>query len=1228
MTKPADHQARIRALDTSRSFAVSAPAGSGKTGLLTQRILCLLAEVETPEQILCMTFTRKAAGEMRHRLMDALVNAQNDPAPEDPYELATWTLARRALAHDKAQNWQLIAAPNRLRILTIDSFCRNLASQLVLESGFGELPEPVDNADKFYRLAIQDLLGELESNSALGESLSTLLIHFDNDMARLEGLLLRLLSKREQWLPHILTSLRATDDSVKNDLELAAKNLIEETFTEATGHLVEQASNIALLADYAAQHLQSDAPESDLAQCLGLDDLPENTISVLPHWLGIAELFLTKSGDWRKTINKKAGFPTKKDSLHPDIADGQKKLWGELREWCQQQSGLLEVLNDIRYLPAANFGDQQWQVLEALTNTLPQLSARLNLIFRSEGACDYTEVTLAALTALGDEDSPTDLTLRLDNQIRHILVDEFQDTSTVHFDMLRRLTAGWQNNDGRTLFFVGDGMQSLYGFRNANVGLFIDIRQHPFGELQLEPLDLNVNFRSQANIIRWVNRLFSGAFPAIDNRGRGAVAYAASEPFKATTEGPAVHLDIFEEDLDRLLEAEQVAQIVLDTHTENPSSSVAILIRGRAHLREILPALRQHELSWQATDIDPLASCMPVIDLLSLTRAMINPADRIAWLAILRAPWCALSLGDLLQVATATVASNPIPGGEHYPLLLQQVFAYAEIEGLSDEGRQILSRVTTTLSTAWQQRFRKPLRIWLEGIWIDLGGPSALIDKQSLGQCRQYWDLLESYARDAGSLSDWSAFEPAVDKLYAEASPSSENKPEANSNKVKTPPIQIMTIHKAKGLEFDTVILPGLDRRTRGADSELLLWRERVAANGRTQLLLSPPQKLGGDKDQTYEHLKREESIKNRLENTRVLYVACTRAINKLHLLFKHPDKDFKKGPAANSLLAALWPTLKGELQDVGAESQLTYHAPDYHSPDYHSSDHDDETSQSDTEEELITDNSHRYQWRLPPDWKRVAYINKANTPTTQESQLSKFADDPFATDTYTGVEDVHHDPTENQIGDDVGGRLENKNSQIDPPDDARKTGILFHRTLQYLVSDGLEQWDKARLDRQHQLWLRQTKEFNIADPTHAIDTMTKALHNCLSDGANRWIFDNSLEDSQCELALGYMDHAGKARTVIVDRTFIIDGERWIVDYKLSDCELGDYELSEDGKSAADNSLDEFLIQQKRKHTSQLLHYANLFMKLAPPAGSEPKTIPIKTALYFPLLSHLELVST
>lgn len=1201
---PSDHKARIKALDISQSFAVAAPAGSGKTGLLTQRILCLLAAVDTPEQILCMTFTRKAAGEMRHRLIDALVRAQDDTPPGDDFEHSTWILARNALANDSAKNWQLIAAPNRLNILTIDSFCRNLASQLILDSGFGQLGEPVDKPDKFYRMAIYRLLGELESNTPLASSLAELLIHFDNDMTRLVSLLLRLLSKREQWLPHLFLDHRGDDGDARQQIEQAAQHLIEETLEDATQLLSPRGSDIAMLTDYAAQQLQHASAETPLTICLGLTGLPANNIEALPQWLGLAELLLTKSSSWRKTINKKTGFPTKKDSSNPEVADHRKDAWVEISDWCQRQPGLLEILADIRYLPAPVFKQKQWQILAALTQTLPQLSGLLSLVFRNEAVCDYTEVTLAALTALGGEDSPTDLTLRLDTQINHILVDEFQDTSSIHFDILRRLTAGWQRGDGRTLFFVGDGMQSLYSFRNANVGLFMDIRQHPLGDIKLTPLDLDVNFRSQANIIGWINRLFSSSFPAVPNTGRGAVPYVASKPFKAALEEPAVNIHVFNDDPDRLLEAEQVAQVVLTNQAKDPSASIAILVRGRAHLQNILPALREHQLSWQATDIDPLATCMHVVDLMSLTRAMINPADRIAWLSILRAPWCALELDDLLHLTTAQLPQNPVPVGEYYPLLLQQLLNYkfdetATDNGLSKDGLSIIRRIATTLESAWQQRFRKPLRLWLEGLWIELGGPAALADQQSLSQCRQYWDLLEEYARDAPTIANWPDFEDAVHRLYAAdgVTVSSTNKDACSvgrgadhsdrANPDDPSAIQIMTIHKAKGLEFDTVILPGLDRRTKNPEAELLLWRERVASNGRTELLLSAPQQPGGDKDQNYEHLKREESLKIRLENTRVLYVACTRAAKYLHLLFNKPDK----GAASTSLLATIWTSLQQEIEEPGPECLVRHHDspldPDA-KPDLALAQQVQSSAAGDKE---IGSISHT-QWRLPPDWQPPPSI-----------KVSSFHDAAHV-DLAAGT---------NQSSNEMAARQDGEPDFIDG--DARKTGIIFHRTLRCLVSEGTDQWNAGRIALQLQVWQQQVRELGIAHPEDAINIMSIALKNCLNDSSHGWLFDNSLEDSACELALGYLDQQGIARTSVVDRTFITNGERWIIDYKLGEITSNNdsFSVSESG-----SKLDNFLARQIELYGPQLRHYAYLFAQLSPR--------PIKTALYFPLLSHLEFV--
>ena len=118
-----------------------------------------------------------------------------------------------------------------------------------------------------------------------------------------------------------------------------------------------------------------------------------------------------------------------------------------------------------------------------LSRLLPTLAALLLLVFQKRGVVDHSQVAQSALFALGDDDAPTDLALRLDYQIDHILVDEFQDTAITQYELLQKLTRGWgEYNEQnpltpRTLMIVGDAMQSIYGFRGANVGLFLQARR-------------------------------------------------------------------------------------------------------------------------------------------------------------------------------------------------------------------------------------------------------------------------------------------------------------------------------------------------------------------------------------------------------------------------------------------------------------------------------------------------------------------------------------------------------------------------------------------------------------------------------------------------------------------------------------------------------------------------------------------------------------------------------
>ncbi|MDH3318049.1 MAG: UvrD-helicase domain-containing protein, partial [Gammaproteobacteria bacterium] len=147
-----DAEVRREALDATRSFIVQAPAGSGKTGLLIQRYLALLATVEAPEEVVAITFTRKATAEMRGRVLKALEDADG-PAPSDAHAQRTFELARGVARRDDARGWNICANPARLRIHTIDGLCARLARQMPWLSRFGGEAQPVEDAGVYYRQA-------------------------------------------------------------------------------------------------------------------------------------------------------------------------------------------------------------------------------------------------------------------------------------------------------------------------------------------------------------------------------------------------------------------------------------------------------------------------------------------------------------------------------------------------------------------------------------------------------------------------------------------------------------------------------------------------------------------------------------------------------------------------------------------------------------------------------------------------------------------------------------------------------------------------------------------------------------------------------------------------------------------------------------------------------------------------------------------------------------------
>lgn len=872
-----DRAHRAQALDPHGSFIVQAPAGSGKTELIIQRYLMLLGQVKKPEEILAITFTKKAAHEMRARVTKALEHAAHQPEPSKAHEQLTWRLAKQVLKRDQQFNWHLLENPNQLHIKTIDSFCTYLTGQLPLLSHFGATPDIAIHAQALYREAVLEVLSHVEEDHPWSPAVAKLLAHIDNDLNRLALLLISLLEKRDQWQQYIIAETDAREILTEHLQAVVDERLaqVDELFPKVLR------PELSALLQFALNNLAHSNSE-----LLVLNETQQG----LKAWRAIAEFLLTKENTWRKTVNESIGFPALKNLKGDELKEHRlvRARHKELTETLSQHENLRSTLEIIRKLPDPYYTDAQWSTLQALLEVLKITLAQCRVTFQTHGRIDFIENAWGASLALGNEQAPTDLALSLDYQIQHILVDEFQDTSFPQYRLLSMLTHGWQSGDGRTLFVVGDPMQSIYRFRQAEVGLFLRMQQQGLGAIQLTPLTLAVNFRSTAAIVDWNNQHFAAIFPGNSDIAMGAVHYShsiANNPEQQNTSH--IHIKGLL-DGDAKAQAAHVINTIQQQLTEYPDDNIAILVRSRSHLSAIIPALKAAKLSYQALDIDPLIARQSVQDALALTRALLHPADRIAWLAILRAPWCGLTLSDLLKVTQ----------GEYQGLIWEKLNHTATIANLSEDGQQRLRRITPILQAAINNRARESLRPWIENTWLALGGPATLPQYDEIQDINAYFDLLSEISQENPEIG-LEILQERIEQLHA------------STHQTKAS-IQIMTVHSAKGLEFDTVILPHLEKFNPPDDKSLLLWMEQPLINDQTALLLAPIHAADSEADKLYRYIESTQRVKALYEVDRLLYVATTRAKKRLHLVFS--KKDSESTSQRGSFLDKLWLILQNQI--------------------------------------------------------------------------------------------------------------------------------------------------------------------------------------------------------------------------------------------------------------------------------------------------------------------------
>ncbi|MGO9637864.1 MAG: UvrD-helicase domain-containing protein [Terracidiphilus sp.] len=935
--EPPDQRERLRALDPGQSILVQAPAGSGKTDLLARRFLRLLGEVDEPGQVVAITFTKAAAAEMLNRTLDELRKAAASIAL-DSREFSMDALARRALSHSQALGWKLIDLPAQLRISTIDSFCRELALQQPLLSGLGGGLNIGEQPEELYRRAAREALRKVDQiDTALGAAIEDLLLWRDNGWQEMENLLVEMLKGRDRWMHGFVLESEKDWEKLRERLERPFAHAIRVALNQLNGLLeqVNGAREEALeLARYACAQSGGEL-HRELAELAEFPSAPFTGSNYFEEarqaHVNLAALLLTGDGAFRKQVDKRLGFPADRKR--------EKDRFLQLIAQLATVPGLENALAAVRNLPSAGYSEDEWNIVKACFTLLHKAAGELRVVFAEAGAVDFTEVAQIAQRVLrGEDDLPTDAAMYVSDNIRHLLVDEFQDTSRRQHQLLASLIAAWPEREGRTCFVVGDPMQSIYFFRDADAELFPRVKtlglEIPHDQpLLFDPVSLTANFRTTPGLVMQLNQSFKQVFAADDGSG---ITFTAAQPAREVTDGGGptfeLHLDFVpqagrgssadngnEKETARTAQIEEIVELIrshlgsveearlAQERNENKKFRIAVLGRAKNHLVPIAAALRDAGIPFRAVELEDLATRPEVLDALALARALLNPQDRVAWLGVLRAPWSGLSLDDLHRIAgNEEPESRPRP----IPELLAE-----RLPLLSEEGCLAAARVLDTLASAPALRAANPtalLGTWLEQIWLRLGG-AACVDATARANLDLLWSCLERLQGGEPELLG-PGLAAALDKLTALPDPMASN----------DYGVQLMTIHKSKGLEFEVVIVPELQARMRSGSRKMLTWLERGLAepdeSGEiTEFLIAPFQPKGADRGRAKAWVDGVYQERESQEMRRILYVAATRAREELHLFArpacKEKDGELTLVEPVNNLLATAWPALEDEVR-------------------------------------------------------------------------------------------------------------------------------------------------------------------------------------------------------------------------------------------------------------------------------------------------------------------------